>query len=198
MEVLKRKSTLVAALTLIVGIGLGLGIGTWTSRSDAASSSPKPATVEREEVRRPSISRSGEWDPFREMERMQDEIDRAIRRATDSFRLGPSSEPFSRDLSYSSSLDVRDRDDHFEVRAYLPDAEAKDVKVTTEGEQTLRVKVSHRKEQKKEKDDAQSVFRELGHYEQVVTLPEPVNAKDMKVDTREHELVITIPKAKAS
>ena len=197
MEVLKRKSTLVAALTLIIGVGLGLGIGTWTSRSDAASSSSKPATVEREEVRRPSISRSGEWDPFREMERMQDEIDRAIRRATEQFRLGPSTEPFSRDLSYSSSLDVRDRDDHFEVRSYLPDAEAKDVKVTTEGEQTLRVKVSHRKEQKKE-DDAQSVFRELGHYEQVVTLPEPVNSKDMKVDTREHEFVITIPKAKAS
>jgi len=198
MEVLKRKSTLVAALTLIIGVGLGLGIGTWTSSSDAASSSAKPATVEKEEARRPSISRSGEWDPFREMERMQEEIDRAIRRATDQFRLGPSSAPFSRDLSYSSSLDVRDRDDHFEVRAYLPDAEAKDVKVTTEGEQTLRVKVSHRKEQKKEKDDAQSVFRELGHYEQVVTLPEPVESKDMKVDTREHELVITIPKAKAS
>ena len=196
MEVLKRKSTLVAALTLILGVGLGLGIGTWTSRSDAASSSSKPATVEREESRRPSISRSGEWDPFREMERMQAEIDRAIRRATEQFRLGPGTEPFSRDLSYSSSLDVRDRDDRFEVRAWLPDAETKDVKVTTEGEQTLRVKVSHRKEQKK--DDAQSVFRELGHYEQVVTLPEPVNSKEMKVDTRDHELVITIPKAKAS
>ena len=70
--------------------------------------------------------------------------------------------------------------------------------MTTEGEQTLRVKVSHRKEQKRENDDAQSVWRELGQYEQVVTLPEPVNTKDMKVDTRDQELVITIHKAKAS
>ena len=197
MEVLKRKSALVAALTLIIGVGLGLGIGTWTTRSDAASSS-KTATVEREEARRPSISRSGEWDPFREMERMQEEIDRAIRRATEQFQLGGEAAPFSRHLSYSSSLDVRDREDHFEVRAYLPDAETKDVKVTTEGEQTLRVKVSHRKEQKRENGDAQSVWRELGQYEQVVTLPEPVNSNDMKVDTQDHELVITIPKAKAS
>jgi HSP20 family molecular chaperone IbpA len=198
MEVLKRKSTLVAALTLIIGVGLGLGIGTWTTRSDAASSSKSEKVEQREEARRPSISRSGEWDPFREMERMQEEIDRAIRRATDSFRLGREPEPFSRDVSYSSSLDVRDREDHFEVRAYLPDAETKDVKVTTEGDQTLRVKVSHRKEQKREKDDTESVWRELGQYEQVVTLPEPVNSQEMKVDTRDHELVITIPKAKAS
>ena len=198
MEVLKRRSTLIAALTLIIGVGLGLGIGTWTTRSDAASSS-KSATVEqREEARRPSISRSGGWDPFRERERMQDEIDRAIRRATEQFQLGREAAPFLSHLSYSSSLDVRDREDHFEIRAYLPDAEAKDVKVTTEGEQTLRVKVSHRKEEKKEKEDAQSGFRELGHYEQVVTLPEPVNSSEMKVDTREHELVITIPKAQAS
>ena len=195
MEMLKKKSAVLAALTLIIGVGLGLGIGMWTSRSDAASSS-KASNVAKEEVRRPSMARSGEWDPFREMERMQDEIDRAIRRATEQFRLAPgTSAPFSRDMSYSSSFEVRDREDHFEVRAYLPDAETKDVKVTTEGDQTLRVKVSHRKEEKKEKDDAQAVFRELGHYEQVVTLPERVNANDMKVDTREHELVITIPKA---
>jgi len=196
MEMLKRKSTLLAAVTLIIGVGLGLGIGMWTSRSDAASSGK--TTVTTEEVRRPSLSPSaGEWDPFREMERMQQEIDRAIRRATDQFRLSPAA-PLSRDLSYSSSLDVRDRGDHFELRAYLPDAETKDVKVTTEDEQTLRVKVAHRKEEKKEGDDRQSVFREMGQYEQVVTLPEAVNSKDMKVETREHELLITIPKRKSS
>jgi HSP20 family molecular chaperone IbpA len=65
------------------------------------------------------------------MERMQEDIDRAIRRATEQFRLGAGATPFSRDLGYSSSLDVRDRRDHFEVRAYLPDAETKDVKVKT-------------------------------------------------------------------
>ncbi len=196
MEVLKRKSTLLAAVTLIVGAALGFGIATWTSRSEAASNTA--VTVTKSDDRRPTTTRTDDWDPFREMERMREEVDRAIRRATEQFRLDTGAAPFSRDLGYSSTLDVRDRGNHFEVRAYLPDAETKDVKVTTEGEQTLRVKVSHRKEQKKERDDAQSVSRELGHYEQVVTLPEPVNSKDMKVDTREHELVITIPKAKAS
>jgi HSP20 family molecular chaperone IbpA len=194
MEMLKRKSTLMAALTLIVGTALGFGIATWTSRSEAASRKPVTKTEERQ----PVITRSESWDPFGEMERMHEEIDRAIRRATEQFRLDSGAAPFSRDLGYSSSLDVRDRGDHFEVRAYLPDAETKDVKVTTEGDQTLRVSVSHRKEQKTEKNGGQAMFSELGQYEQLVTLPGPANTNDMKVDTRGNEVVITIPKSKTS
>ena len=44
----------------------------------------------------------------------------------------------------------------------------------------------------------QAVFNELGRSEQLVTLPEPANTKEMKVDTRENEVVITIPKKKTS
>ena len=192
MEVLKRKSTLMAAVTLIVGAALGFGIATWTSRSDAASEK----AVTKTEERRPAITRSDDWDPFREMERMREEIDRTIRRATEQFRLDAGAAPFSRDLGYTSSLDVRDRGDHFEVRAYLPDAESKDIKVTNDGDQSLRVSVSHRKQ--RQDDSGQAMFNELGRYEQLVTLPEPANTNEMKVDTRDNEVVITIPKKKTS
>lgn len=192
MEFLKRKSTLMAGVTLIVGAALGFGIATLTSRSEAAS----PKTVAKTDDRRPAIARSEDWDPLREMERMREEIDRTIRHATEQFRLDAA--PFSRDLGYSSSLDVRDRGDHFEVRAYLPDAESKDVKVTNDGDQTLRVSVSHRKQLKKEQNGGQAMFSELGQYEQLVTLPEPADTNNMKVDTRDNEVVITIPKKKTS
>ena len=112
--------------------------------------------------------------------------------------MGAGAMPFTRDLGYTSSLDVRDRKDHFEVRAYLPDAETKDVKVKTEGDQTLRVSVSHRKQQKKEGDGERAISSEFGTYEQLVTLPEPVKVEEMKVDTRDNEIVVTVPKAKAS
>jgi HSP20 family molecular chaperone IbpA len=196
METLKKKSTLLAAVTLIIGVALGAGIVTWTNRSEAASSLSKPTA--KTEERGSVITRSEDWDPFREMERMQEEIDRVVRRATDSFRMSSGAMPFTRDFGYSSSLDVRDRKDHFEVRAYLPDAETKDVKVKTEGDQTLRVSVSHRRQQKKEADGERAVASEFGTYEQLVTLPEPVKVDEMKVDTRDNEIVVTIPKAKAS
>ncbi len=195
MEVLKRKSALMAAVTLIAGAALGFGIATWTSRSEAASNTA--VTVTKNDDRRPAITRTDDLDPFREMERMLEEIDRTIRRATENFRLD-SAAPFTRDLGYTSSLDVRDRGSHFEVRAYLPDAERKDVKVTNDGDQTLRVSVSHRKQQKRQDESGQAMFSELGQYEQLVKLPEPANTNDMKVDTRGNEVVITIPKAKTS
>jgi len=199
METLKRKSTILATVALILGIGLGLGIGTWTHRSEAAGSgSPEKATVTKTEENRKPLAQKEDWDPMREMQRMHDEIDQAIRHATEQFRMDGVLTPFSHDLGYSSSLDVRDRKDHFEVRAYLPDAVTKDVKVTTEGDQTLRVSVSHRKEQKKDANGQQEMWSEMGQYDQLVTLPGPANMNEMKVDTRENEVVITIPKAKAS
>ena len=196
MEVLKRKSALMAAVTLMVGVGLGAGITSWTSRSQAASSNEK--VVASADERRPAIARSDEWDPFREMERMREEIDRTIRRATEQFRLDAPSTPWMREAGYSSSLDVRDRGDRFELRAYLPDAETKDVKVKDDGNRAVRVSVSHRRQQKKQRNGEETMFSELGTYEQLVTLPAPVNTKDMKVDTRDNEVVITIPKAKGS
>ena len=61
---------------------------------------------------------------------------------------------------------------------------------------SLHVGVTRRKEETKSTSGGSGSFTELGHYEQVVTLPEPVKSSEMKVDRHDHEIVITIPKAK--
>jgi HSP20 family molecular chaperone IbpA len=183
-----------AAVTLILAAAVGFGIASWTTRSEAASDK----VVTKNDDSQSAITRTEEWDPFRAMEQMREEIDRTIRQATEQFRLEAGAAPFAEDLGYTSSLDVRDRGDHFEVRAYLPDAESKDIKVTSDGDQTVRVSVSHRKQVRKQNDTGQAVFNELGRSEQLVTLPEPANTNNMKVDTRSNEVVITIPKKKTS
>lgn len=197
MEKLKSKSAVVAAVTLIVGIALGIGISTWTTRTHAAAPT-KRTTVEQNDEPRSIIAGSNEWDPFAEMDRMQEEINRVMRRATDQFRMNPGLRGFRREMDYSSSLDLRDRKDHFEVRAYLPDTEISDVKVTTEDDRTLRVSMEHRKQQKQKESGTESSVNEFGRYEQLVTLPEPVISKEMKVERKDHELVITLPKAKTT
>jgi HSP20 family molecular chaperone IbpA len=217
METIKNKTTLVGVATLIVGLALGLGIGVWgvgsmkasntTSTSVLTPPAPKidtPARNDRDAGKQQpsnssgSVDRTDDWDPFRQMERMHEEIDRAIRDATERFSLGAPATPFRPDAGYSSQFDLRDRKDHFELRAYLPDAEASDVNVKIDNDRTLRVSVGHRKQEVKKESAREARVTELGHYEQVVTLPEAVKSADMKVERNGHEVVITIPKASRS
>ena len=200
-DTLKRKTTVVGIVTLIVGLALGLGIGVWGIKTTRASSSPKSSTsevtlkAEPKQPKEPLVLRDAA-DPFRHMQQMQEEIDQVIRRATERFQLGPGASLFRPDAGYSSSFDLRDRTDHFELRAYLPDAEASDVSVKIDDDRVLHVTVGHKKEHLKKENESEAKVTQLGRYEQVITLPEPVKGSDMKVDRNGHEVVITIPKAK--
>jgi HSP20 family molecular chaperone IbpA len=199
VNTIKNRTTIVGIVTLILGLALGLGIGVWSVKNSQArsasgaqvnlSSPALSATAE------PSFGKN-EWDPFRQMERMQEEIDPAIRSATKHFELNPGAMVFRSDAGYSSSFDLRDGKNSFELRAYLPDAKASDVNVRVDNDRTLHVGVTQRKEETKSTSGGSGSFTELGHYEQVVTLPEPVKSSEMKVDRHDHEIVITIPKAK--
>ncbi len=194
MELLKKKTWLVAVAMLVIGVALGFGVSTLSARSSDASAAPNPGLTSSHPT---TTGEKDAADPFAEMERMQADIDRAIRRATDNLRLTPGADLLPRDVGFSSSLDVRDKKDHFEISAYLPDAEASNVKVTTEGDKTLRVAVTHQKEEKRDTQNGVSSFSELGQYEQLVTLPEPIRAQDLKVERNGHEIVINVPKATA-
>jgi HSP20 family molecular chaperone IbpA len=200
-EKFRKKTTLVGIVTLIVGLGLGLGIGVWGSNSRASSvptnASKSQSATAKSETKEPDVLRD-DWDPFREIEQMQEEINRTIRRATERFQLGPSATLFGPDAGYSSSFGLRDRKDHFELRAYLPDVEASDVSVKVDDDRVLHLSVGQKKQETKKENGGESRVTELGHYEQVVTLPEPVKGSEMKIDREGHELIVTIPKAKSA
>jgi HSP20 family molecular chaperone IbpA len=198
VDAIKKKTTIVGIVTLIVGLALGLGVGVWSVKSSQASNAlGAQKSLSATGQNGPSFT-TNEWDPFRQMERMQEEIDRAIRNATEQFRFGPGATVFRPDAGYSSSFDLRDRKDHFELRAYLPDTKASDVNVKIDNDRTLRVSVSQRKQETRNTSGGNATFTELGQYEQVVTLPEPVKSSEMKVDRHGHEVVVTIPKTKTS
>ena len=195
-----KEPMLIGIVTLLVGLGLGAGLGAWFVKSSQADNVPraeqaftKPAPQER------AVSNTAEeWGPFRRMERMQDEIDRAIRDMTEELELSPGATVFRPDAGYSSSFDLHERNNHYELRAYLPDVKSSDVNVRVDNERTLHVSVTQRKQQKKDTASGSASFAELGQYEQVVTLPEAVKSSDMKIDRRDHEIVITIPKASSA
>ena len=127
---------------------------------------------------------------------MQQEIDLAIRNMAEQFQLAPDAALVRRNAGYSSSFDLRDREDHYELRAYLPDVNASDVNVQVDNDRTVHVSVSQRKQERKNTTVGSESFTQVGKYEQIVTLPEPVKSSDMRIDRRGHEVVITISKSK--
>src|ERR1051325_6080219 len=198
MDTIRKKSTIVGIATLVIGLGVGLSIGVWgikTSQASAPKTNSEKTTSETAGKTESKDSRvlGEDWDPFRQMQEMQEEVDRTIHRATERFQLGPSASLFRPDAGYSSSFDLRDKNDHFELRAYLPDVEASDVSVKIDDDRVLNVSVAQRKQETKKENGTESQVTALGHYEQVVTLPEPVKGSDMKIDRKDHEMIITIP-----
>ena len=217
MNEVKRKTTMVGVITAIFGLVVGLGIGVWGIKTSNAGNNP-PATAAQSTTTTNTNSSSSSstidqnkdegalltpkdwdhWDPFRDMERMQQQIDRAIHDATERFSFGQGATVFRPDAGYSSSFDLGDRKDHYELRAYLPDVNAADVNVKIDNNQTLHVTVKQHKQETKNTKNGNASVTELGQYEQVVTLPEPVRSQDMKMDRHAHEIVITIPKANSN
>ena len=188
---------------LVIGLVLGYGISSWTHHHHGLTAKRYRAADHKKHAA-PLMAgnqnqKQKEWDPFAEMQRMQQDIDSAIERATQQLRLGSAAIPDPNGAAgFSSALDVRDRGDHYEVHADLPNTDEKNVKVTTEGDRAVRLSVMQHQEQNQNANGTRSTFSEFGSYDQLVTLPGPGDMKDMKVDNHNGELVITIPKAKAS
>jgi HSP20 family molecular chaperone IbpA len=217
MDTIKTRTTWISIVTLIVGLVVGIGVGVWGIKTSHASNAPA-TTTNTPSSATPSSNTSpngntidqnkeeslltpkdwDHWDPFRDMQRMQEQIDRTIRDATEKFSLAPGASTFRSDVGYSSSFDLRDRKDHYELRAYVPDVNPSDVNVKIDNDQTLTVSVKQQKQQTKNTQNGSASMTELGQYEQVVTLPEPVKSDQMKIDRHGHEIVITIPKAKST
>jgi HSP20 family molecular chaperone IbpA len=143
----------------------------------------------------PALPNANESDPFTEMRRMQEQMDQMMNQSIQRFRNDPKFNGFVDPPGYSLSLDLREFKDRFEVHATLPDAKASDINVKLEDDHTLSVEVSNKAAANSRQGSASTTTQEWGQYKQTIQLPSAVQASQMKVDHRDHELVIILPKA---
>lgn len=179
--------------------GMTLGSMTLARAVDQKSSTPSPSpTPSASPAASVSPMASPEaWDAFGDMQRMQKDMDHLFQRALQEFGTNPDFLSRQAQPGFSSSIDVRDKGDHYEVHAILPGRNIDNVKVTAESDNLLRVIASESKQEKKNDKLGTMSLSEFGEYEQLVTLPGPARTKDMKVERKEHEIVVTIPKTKS-
>ena len=205
-DVKRRVSTpiVVGLVMLILGLAVGVGAGRFVGQGSVLAKSGQAAksasrTSAGEKVQGQALdpllpNPIDPWDPFREMRGLQAEMNEMFRQSIARFHSSPLMDSFGDDAGYSLSLDVRELKDRYEVKAFLPDAKASEANVKLEGNR-LEVTVTHRQPGDSGNTNAPSVGTEWGRYTQVVELAGNLRSEKMKVEQKDHELVITIPKA---
>lgn len=93
-----------------------------------------------------------------------------------------------------SNLDLTDEGTSYVIRASFPGRDLSNVNVTVEG---LTLTVEAKAEPRNRPDGRHGIgdSMSLSNYSQVLTLPGPVKAHEMKIERKEGMLIVTLPKA---
>ncbi len=191
------KTFVISLATLVIGLFAGIILVKHEDRPPPLDTASPPAKASAVPPTAPNSSPpdADQWDPFTEMRRMQEQMDRMINQSIEKFRSEPGFSGYAGVPSYSLSLDLREFKDRFEVHAALPDAKADDVSVKLEDRRTLIVEIGNESAGNNQQGTASTTIEEWGHYTQTIQLPAAVQAKKMKIQHKDHELVIILPKA---
>jgi HSP20 family molecular chaperone IbpA len=139
----------------------------------------------------PNNSQGWEDQFTNRMQRIQKEMDDLFRDSVNDLDTGAFAGP-----RFDASATVQDRGDNYVATFNLPKRDLSNVKVNVKdgilsvnasAEQTTRSNPA-------DKNNAGSETEMLNEYEQLVTLPGPVDASRMKIDKHGDSVVITLPK----
>lgn len=138
------------------------------------------------------ITRSGQygsWEPFRELERMQNNI----------FSLFDSSLPRTghreavADALWGPAVDVQDSEDKIVVKADLPGIDRKDVEVSVDGA-SLVIRGEKKEEHKTREKGYLRTERAYGSFARIVELPAEVDEAKVSAQYKDGVLEVTLPK----
>lgn len=126
------------------------------------------------------------WDPFRELARQQEEMNRAFGDERLLFRTGES-------VGWTPACDVYEDGEEFVVRAELAGVEPKDVEIQFEnGVLTLKGERSLEKEEKRE--NYHRVELNYGTFTRAFSLPASIDAEKIRAESKHGVLHIHLPK----
>jgi HSP20 family protein len=131
------------------------------------------------------------WEPFREMRRLHDMLDRAV----DDAWLRDGSESV---LEGPAAIDVYETDNDVVVKAVMPGVKADEINISVDRDVlTLRGETKAENEEKDE--DRNYHFREIRYarYARSLRLPTLVDSDKAKAEFEDGILTLTLPKAEA-
>jgi HSP20 family protein len=129
------------------------------------------------------------WEPFREFEDMFRQYSpffgRALRRSA------------GEDSKWSPLADITETDKEYVIKAELPEVKKEDVKITLDnGMITIEGERRHEKEHKDENEIRVESF--YGTFSRSFALPENIDSKNIRAESKDGVLRVRIPKTQAA
>jgi len=132
------------------------------------------------------------WEPVRELQTMQNEMNRLFNTFFDSPAPGNGGgQPVAR--RWIPAMDVVETEDHFVLRADLPGLSEGDVKIELE-DNVLTVSGERKSEHEQRNEGYYRVERSFGAFSRSLTLPEGVDADGIQASFENGVLEVRIPK----
>ncbi|MFB6130691.1 MAG: archaeal heat shock protein Hsp14 [Salinigranum sp.] len=129
-------------------------------------------------------------NPFREIERMIEQMSRQFEESTRQFE----ESPIQLGAGGSMNVDLEARDDEYVVTADLPGFDKDDIDVEI-ADTRLRIRAEH--EEESERDEENYIRRERSNrsMSRSISLPEPVTEDEVSATYRNGVLTVTLPRA---
>ena len=152
------------------------------------------------------------WNPYKEIERMQHDMDRRFNRRFNHFTNRPdfnnpgfnnpdANRPdfqyhFSQSIS-TPKMDVNENANQYVVLVNLPGADESEISVTLNGQRlTVKGKQAYKNQNRDAMGNVKFQVRQSGRFQRSITLANPVNKNQMKTRLNNGVLTIIIPKVK--
>ena len=133
------------------------------------------------------------WDQqtVNKMQKMQNGMDQLTQ---DLLSELPNPPAIIHPFSFGSTVNLEDQKDQYVVHFYLPDRDLSTAKAEIVGNQ-LRVTATDLSAKETTSQFSSSSEYSSGEYTEMITLPGPVHADQMKVERKKGTLTVTVPKA---
>lgn len=129
------------------------------------------------------------WDPFRDLNTLQDRMNRLFE---DAGRGWGSDEP-SATTSWSPAVDIFETEGEIVVKAELPGMERKDIALNLENN-VLTLKGERRFEKETKEENYHRIERAYGGFSRAFSIPATVDEEKIRADYKDGVLKILLPK----
>lgn len=133
------------------------------------------------------------YEPWRGLDRLHDEMDRLFR---SYLPVESDNERSSSVCDWTPAVDVKEEDDRFLIMADIPGVDPTDIEVHMD-KGMLTIKGERKNEAREEHNGYKRVERVYGSFFRRFTMPDTADAENIKAESKNGVLEITIPKKPA-